>query len=118
MVEEGTPKELSIDIYCHPDHLNTGAPEYRTIGEYLRHLRITAANDRAGVVKLGSVTADIRDIDAGLLKQETGNDGQRYYVLNFDIEMKCFAAKIEFTPVLLYEWGGMKRYPPMKIRYD
>lgn len=41
-VSAGRPKKISIDIYCHADPRNTGAPQYNTIGEkigiYLDHV--------------------------------------------------------------------------------
>lgn len=34
-VSAGRPKQISIDIYCHTDSRDTGAPQYKTMGERL-----------------------------------------------------------------------------------
>lgn len=37
LVSAGRPKKISIDIYCHMDPRNTGAPQYKTLGEKVKH---------------------------------------------------------------------------------
>ena len=32
-VGAGPPQKISLDVYCHPDSGNMGAPTYKTIGE-------------------------------------------------------------------------------------
>ena len=58
------------------------------------------------------VTADIHSIDPDLLKQEEGADNQMYYVMDFDIEMRCSAAKLEFTPIYCHGDNGKIRFAP------
>ena len=61
------------------------------------------------VLELATVTADISDVD---LDRRRGEDNRDYYVVDFDIEMTCFAAKTEFTPV----YRG-KKYKPARVEY-
>jgi hypothetical protein len=49
-----------------------------------------------------------------LLKKQRGDDKQEYHVMDFDIEMVYFAARLEFTPVFRYE-GGQRRFKPAKM---
>ena len=56
--------------------------------------------------------ADIHSIDPLLLKKKEGADGQKYYVMDFDIEMRCSAAKLEFTPIYCHGLNGKIRFPP------
>lgn len=58
------------------------------------------------------VTADIHSIDPYLLKKERGGDGEKYYVMDFDIEMRCCVAKLEFTPIYCYGMDGRMRFEP------
>ena len=72
----------------------------------------------AGIERLGTVKADIGGIDGidpKLIKKQRGNDEQEYYVMDIDIEMVCFAARIEFTPVFRYEGGGQRRLKPARM---
>ena len=62
------------------------------------------------VLELATLTADISGAD---LERRWGDDNREYYVVDFDIEMKCFAAKIEFTPV----YRGTK-FKPAKIDFQ
>ena len=64
------------------------------------------------VQKLGTVIANISDVDPVLFKIERGKDGHDHYVLDFDIEMRCLTSKIEFTPIY-----GRKRFPPAQMNY-
>ena len=50
------------------------------------------------------------------MKQQ-GPDGREYYVMDFDIEMKCFAARIKFTPVYRYEPDGLWRFEPARMNF-
>lgn len=70
------------------------------------------------VEKLGVVTADIHSIDRNLLKKEPGGDGKEYYVMDFDIEMRCFAAKMEFTPIYCYGLDKQMRFEPAAFEYE
>ena len=69
------------------------------------------------VAKLGTVTADIHDLDPRLLKKQRGSDGSMYYIMDFDIEMRCLAAQLEFTPVFIHE-EGRERFRPAVVSYD
>ena len=90
--------------------MNTGAPKYKTEGgnprTYGTDLSLTSSAD---VLELATVTADISGVE---LDRRRGADGRDYYVVDFDIEMTCFAGKTEFTPV----YRG-KRYRPADIEY-
>lgn len=70
------------------------------------------------VEKLGVVTAGIHSIDRSLLKKERGGDGKEYHVRDFDIEMRCFAAKMEFSPVCCYGADKQMRFEPAAFKYE
>ena len=70
------------------------------------------------VEKLGTVTAEIHSIDRDLLKKERGGNGEFYYVMDFDIEMRCSAAKLEFTPVYLYGLDKQMRFEPAAFKLE
>lgn len=67
---------------------------------------------------MGIVTADIHSIDPALLKKELGGNGKGYYIMDFDIEMRCFAARLEFTPIYCYGLDGQMRFEPAVFRLE
>ena len=109
-ISEGKPKQISIKMYCYQDPMNSGPPKYRTEGVKLKivQMELPLTQDK-DVLELATVTADISDVE---LDRRRGEDGRDYYVVDFDIEMTCYAAKTEFTPV----YRG-KRYRPARIEY-
>lgn len=70
------------------------------------------------VEKLGTVTADIHSIDQGLLKKERGGNGETHYIMDFDVEMRCFAARLEFMPIYLYGLNGQMRFEPAAVKLE
>ena len=37
--------------------------------------------------------------------------------MDFDIEMRCFAASMEYTPVYRYDGGGQRRFEPARMEF-
>ena len=76
--------------------MNSDAPIHRgkgTSNNRYSCLMATLTHNTTGVAELGSVMADIDDV---VLDVRDGANGRKYYVVDFDIEMTCLAAKTVF----------------------
>lgn len=69
-------------------------------------------DDSSGVSECAMLKADLSSIPKHRLHQELGGDGQMYYKIDYEIEMKRSSAKLEFA--LIYNGD---RYHSVKAEF-
>lgn len=95
-VRHGPPPPLMMVVYCCIDPKNYGPPTY---------------NDHS-VTKLLTLTADLSHIPERDLNRVVGNDQEEYYSIDFEIEMTCYSAHLNFALV----YNDVK-YQSVKAQY-
>ena len=92
----GKPKEIEISLYCYDDPNDIGAPMYMNSESHYSSsdypFRLMLAIDT--VRKLANLKADLKRLRVPDFEKTTGDDGKRYYKMDYGISVRILSASL------------------------